>query len=86
MCAAPTFTRLKIIWASLADDINYVANQPGDKVQTLAEASYDAWIKLYRPNENTANYHYIYYNKGSIMALMFDLEIINDTQGKYSLG
>jgi predicted metalloprotease with PDZ domain len=69
----------------LAADINYVANQSGGKVQTLAEASYDAWIKYYRPNENSINTNISYYNKGSIMALMFDLEIINDTHGKYSL-
>jgi len=69
----------------LAADINYVANQPGNKVQTLAEASYDAWIKYYRPNENSPNTNISYYNKGSIMALMFDLEIINDTKGKYCL-
>jgi len=69
----------------LAADINYVANQPGGKIEPLAEASFDAWIKLYRPNENTANTTISYYNKGSIMALMFDLEIIIDTKGKYSL-
>ena len=69
----------------LATDINYVANQPGNKVQTLAESSYDAWIKYYRPNENSVNTNISYYNKGSIMALLFDLEIISDTKGKYSL-
>ena len=69
----------------LAADINYVANQPGTKVQTLAEASYDAWIKYYRPNENSINTNISYYNKGSIMALMFDLEIIHDTGGKFCL-
>ena len=68
-----------------ADDINYVSNQAGNKVQTLAEASYDAWVKYYRPNENSVNTNISYYNKGSIMALMFDLEIINDTHGKYCL-
>jgi predicted metalloprotease with PDZ domain len=69
----------------LAADINYVANQPGNKIQALADASYDAWIKYYRPNENSGNTNISYYNKGSIMALMFDLEIINDTQGKRCL-
>jgi len=69
----------------LAADINYVANQPGNKVQALADASYDAWIKYYRPNENSVNTNISYYNKGSIMAMMFDLEIINDTHGKYAL-
>jgi predicted metalloprotease with PDZ domain len=70
---------------ALAGDINYCANQPGNKVQSLADASYDAWIKYYRPNENSVNTNISYYNKGAIMALMFDLEIINDTRGKYSL-
>jgi predicted metalloprotease with PDZ domain len=70
---------------TLANDINYVANQPGNKVQTLAEASYDAWIKYYRPNENSINTNISYYNKGSIVAMMLDLEIINDTKGKKSL-
>ncbi|MDB5133926.1 MAG: family metallopeptidase [Mucilaginibacter sp.] len=69
----------------LAADINYVANQPGNKIQSLADASYDAWIKYYRPNENSINTNISYYNKGSIMAMMFDLEIISDTNGKYSL-
>jgi len=70
---------------TLAGDINYVTNQPGNKIQSLAEASFDAWIKYYRPNENSANTNISYYNKGSIIALLFDLEIINDTKGKYSL-
>jgi predicted metalloprotease with PDZ domain len=70
---------------SLTNNINYLANQPGNKVETLAEASFDAWIKLYRPNENTANSTINYYNKGAMMAWMFDLEIINDSKGKYSL-
>ena len=67
------------------NNINYIANQPGEKVEPLAEASFDAWIKLYRPNENTANATINYYNKGAMMAWMFDLEIINDTKGKSSL-
>jgi predicted metalloprotease with PDZ domain len=70
---------------TLAAEINYVVNQQGNKVQTLAEASYDAWIKYYRPNENGINTNISYYNKGSIMALMLDLEIINDTHGKSCL-
>ncbi len=70
---------------ALAADINYVANAPGSRVQSLAEASFDAWIKLYRPNENTNNVTISYYNKGSIIALLFDLEIIHVSKAKYSL-
>jgi predicted metalloprotease with PDZ domain len=71
--------------ASLAGDINYVSNQEGSKVQTLSESSYDSWIKYYRPNENSLNTNISYYSKGAIMALIFDLEIINNTHGKSCL-
>lgn len=69
----------------MAGDINYVVNQPGNKIQPLAETSFDAWIKLYRPNENTVNTTISYYNKGAVMGMLLDLEIINDSKGKYSL-
>jgi predicted metalloprotease with PDZ domain len=71
--------------SELAGDINYVVNQPGNKIQPLSQTSFDAWIKLYRPNENTVNTTISYYNKGAVMALLLDLEIINDSKGKYSL-
>lgn len=71
--------------SELGGDINYVVNQPGNKIQPLSQTSFDAWIKLYRPNENTVNTTVSYYNKGAVMALLLDLEIINDSKGKYSL-
>jgi len=69
----------------MANDINQVENTPGKKIQSIADASYDAWIKAYRPNENSNNSTISYYSKGSAAAMMLDLEIINDSQGKYSL-
>jgi predicted metalloprotease with PDZ domain len=69
----------------LANDIDMVENQPGKKVQSVADASYDAWIKAYRPNENLANSTISYYSKGSVLAMLLDLEVINDSQAKYSL-
>ncbi|MCC8426574.1 M61 family metallopeptidase [Mucilaginibacter sp. UR6-11] len=71
--------------AILAEDINQLENTAGARVQTLAEASYDAWIKAYRPNENSGNTSISYYTKGSIIALLLDLEIINDSKGTSSL-
>jgi len=70
---------------ALAGDRYYVANTPGARVQAVWESSFDAWVKFYRPNENTNNITVSYYNKGSLLALIFDLEIINDSKGKYSL-
>jgi predicted metalloprotease with PDZ domain len=69
----------------LAGDINTLENQPGARVQSLAESSYDAWIKAYRPNENSNNTTISYYNKGALIAMMLDLEIIQDTKGDKSL-
>ena len=66
-------------------DINAIENQPGAKVQTLAESSYDSWIKAYRPNENSYNTTVSYYDKGAVVAMLLDLEIINNSKGKYSL-
>ncbi len=67
--------------AVLADDINSVENQPGVKIQSLSESSFDAWIKAYRPDENSGNTTISYYSKGSIIALLLDLEIIHNTKG-----
>ncbi|OKS88519.1 M61 family metallopeptidase [Mucilaginibacter polytrichastri] len=69
----------------LAADINIVENSQGAKIQPLSQSSYDAWIKAYRPDENSANTTISYYNKGSVAALLLDLEIINDSQSKYCL-
>ena len=71
--------------ANLATVITSVENQPGNKIQSLNDASFDAWIKQYRPNENSANSTISYYSKGSLVALIMDLEIIHSTQGKAGL-
>lgn len=69
----------------MVGDINTVENQPGTKVQPLSESSFDAWIKGYRPNENSYNTGISYYDKGAVIAMLLDLEIINSSNNKYSL-
>lgn len=69
----------------LSSDINIVFNQPGSKVQSVSDASFDAWIKYYRPNENSFNSTISYYNKGALIASMLDLAIINHSKGTKSL-
>jgi len=69
----------------LAGEFNILENLPGRNVQTVAESSFDAWIKAYRPNENSGNTGISYYNKGAIIGMMLDLEIINSSKGKYLL-
>src|SRR5690606_27188322 len=51
----------------LANDINSVENRPRDTIQTLKEASFDALIKQYRPNENSFNTTVTYYNEGALI-------------------
>lgn len=71
--------------ASAAGNMSVVTNQPGAKIQPLADASFDSWIKAYRPNENSVNSTISYYDKGASVAMLLDLEIIRDTKGKHSL-
>ena len=53
--------------------------------QTVAEASFDAWIKYYRQDENSPNAQVSYYLKGSLIALCLDLLIRKRTRGRKSL-
>lgn len=71
--------------ANLANLINQVENQAGNRVDPVSQASFDSWIKQYRPNENTSNSTISYYSKGALIALIMDLEIIHSTGGKSGL-
>lgn len=70
---------------NLVTAVANVENTPGAKVQTVAEASFDAWIKFYRPNENSSNTTISYYSKGEVIGLLMDLEIAKATKGAKSL-
>ncbi len=59
----------------LGRTITSVLRVPGRHVQSVAEASFDAWIKHYRPDENTPNAGVSYYAKGSLVGLALDLEL-----------
>jgi len=59
----------------LAKTINLVAQTPGRHVQTVTQASFDAWVKYYRQDENTPNATVSYYTKGALVALCLDLSL-----------
>ncbi|MFT5823203.1 MAG: putative metalloprotease with PDZ domain, partial [Crocinitomix sp.] len=69
----------------LFSTINYVENQPGNRVQPVAHASFDAWIKAYRSNENSVNTTISYYSKGQILAAMLDVYIIHKFNAEKTL-
>ena len=74
-------TLLKKMFSSL----NYVEGSTGARVQPVAHASFDAWIKAYRPNENSKNTTASYYSRGSVIAMMLDARIIKKYNGKKCL-
>ncbi len=66
-------------------EVNDVMKFSGRFVQSLAESSFDAWIKFYRKDENSNNSQISYYTKGALVALMLNIEIIKNTDGEKSL-
>ncbi|MCC9136006.1 M61 family metallopeptidase [Pontibacter silvestris] len=69
----------------IAGSINSVENTPGNKVQTVSEASFDAWIKYYRRNENSNNAEVSYYTKGGVLGQLLNMDIMKSTNGEKSL-
>ena len=69
----------------LAEQINRYYQTPGRAQQSVAESSFDAWIKLYRNDENTGNAGISYYNKGALVALCLDLTLLEKSAGRYRL-
>lgn len=65
--------------------VSSVQNTPGRFHQSLEEASLDAWIKLYRRDENTQNTTMSYYQKGAVVAWLLDAALRRATGGERSL-
>jgi predicted metalloprotease with PDZ domain len=59
----------------LGKTLKQVQQTPGRLVQTVAQASFDAWVKYYRQDENTPNATVSYYTKGALVALCLDLTL-----------
>lgn len=71
--------------AKLQSSINYVEGTPGSRIQPVAHASFDAWVKAYRPNENSSNTSMTYYSRGSVLASVIDAMIVAESDGKKCL-
>ncbi|WP_322823079.1 M61 family metallopeptidase [Chloroflexus sp.] len=68
----------------LAEKIVQLQSQPGRRLQSLEQSSFDAWIKLYRPDENSINSSISYYLKGALVCWMFDMAIRAQTNNARS--
>ena len=69
----------------LAKRIQDFQNTPGREKMSAEEASFDAWVKLYYPDENSINSQISYYDKGELLGLLLDLDIRRRTHGAKSL-
>ncbi len=69
----------------LGETLSALHATPGRKALTLADASLLAWIKHYRPDENSPNSAISYYLKGEVVATLLDLEIRRATKDQKSL-
>lgn len=70
---------------SISSQIVSLQNTPGRLVQSLSAASFDAWIKAYRPDANSANTRVSYYTGGAVAGLLLDAKIRQATNGAKSL-
>ena len=71
--------------ALLSAQIRSLQTTPGRLEQSLTRASLDAWIKYYRPDENSANTAISYYVKGAVTAFLLDAKLRRLTGGEKSL-
>lgn len=72
-------------YALVGKTLGSVLRGSGRLKQSVAESSFDAWIKYYRQDENAPNAIVSYYQKGSLVALAFDLAIRARTDHRKSL-
>jgi predicted metalloprotease with PDZ domain len=61
------------------------AERAGSRRMSMAESSHEAWIKLYRPDENSTNSSISYYSKGALVSFMLDLRIRRSSSGTHCL-
>jgi len=69
----------------IGDALPEALSRPAAKVQSLAEASHDAWIKYYRGDDNRINRDVSYYRKGAVVGWLLDARIREATYDRVSL-
>jgi predicted metalloprotease with PDZ domain len=71
--------------ATMAKNIHNMLSAPGRFELSLEESSFDAWVRLYKPDENTRNSSQNYYGNGAVAAMCLDLLIRRATEGRHSI-
>jgi predicted metalloprotease with PDZ domain len=67
------------------DDYARLQATPGRARQSLEQSSFDAWIKLYKPDESNLNTTVSYYLKGGLVMFALDMHIRKRTGNAKSL-
>lgn|SRR5574344_418387 len=71
--------------ATCAEWIQTIEGQEGHRHMSLRQSSYDIWLNFFNRNANGSATRISYYDKGPIIGLLMDIQIIRLTQGKKSL-
>ncbi|MBV9926360.1 MAG: M61 family metallopeptidase [Acidobacteria bacterium] len=69
----------------VARDVQSLQQTPGRLLMSAEESSFDAWVRQYRPDENSVNSSISYYDKGAVLGLLLDLEIRRRSGGARTL-
>jgi predicted metalloprotease with PDZ domain len=75
----------KSLLEKVLDDWARLMATPGRRRHSLEASSFDAWIKLYKPDESNLNTTVSYYLKGGLAMFALDLQIRRRTEGARNL-
>ncbi len=75
----------KSLLEKVLDDWARLQATPGRARHSLEQSSFDAWIKLYKPDESNLNTTVSYYLKGGLAMFALDLQIRRRTENAKSL-
>ena len=69
----------------LGELIHQVRRRPGTRVQSVAESSFDAWIKFNQPTSDDMNSTVSFYDSGAVVSFLFDMELRTRTENRVSM-
>ena len=69
----------------IASYMKSLSNVAGQTTRSVADSSFDAWIRSYRPDENSDNANVSYYVKGAMIGFLLDAKIRKNTKNEKSL-
>lgn len=70
---------------ALSEPLRTVEGNEGHRHMSLRQSSYDIWLNFFNRNANGAATRISYYDKGPILGLLMDIEILRLTHGQKSL-